>query len=152
MAGAWTVRPAHPSHIARLANRMRALDVAECAAVGHTPKQALRISLRSSTFALTVLRDGRPVAMLGVCPASVIRGLGAPWLLGTDEVKAGARVFLTVGPRVVKAMHREWPRLANYVGAENRDAIRVLRMLGFAVETEEVLIGGMPMRRFSRGE
>lgn len=147
----WSVKPAHPAHVARIANRMRAIDAAECRAVGHTPKQALRSSLRASTFALTVLLDDRPVAMLGVTPFSVLEGIGSPWLLGTDEVLKGARQFLTVGPRVIIAMQREWPKLQNYVGAENRNALRVLYMLGFDVSPEVVLIGGMPMRLFTKG-
>lgn len=95
--------------------------------------------------------DGRPVAMLGVCPVSAIEGLGAPWMLGTDEVLKGGRQFLTWGPRVVQAMQAEWPRLSNYVGAENRRAIRVLLALKFDVPPEVVLIGGMAMRLFSKG-
>lgn len=148
----WTVKPAHPSHVARIANRMRTIDAAECLAVGHSPKQALRSSLKASTFALTVLLDGRPVAMLGVTPYSVLEGIGSPWLLGTDEVLKGARHFLTVGPRVVEAMQREWPRLENYVGAENRAALRVLARLGFDVRPEVVLIGNLPMRLFTLGK
>jgi len=130
---------------------MRTIDAAECAAVGHTPKQALRSSLKASTFALTVLLDDRPVAMLGVTPYSVLEGIGSPWLLGTDDVLKGARQFLTVGPRVVTAMQREWPKLQNYVGAQNRQALRVLERLGFDVSPEVVLIGGVAMRLFSKG-
>lgn len=130
---------------------MRLIDAAECLAVGHTPKQALRSSLKVSTFALTIMLNGRPVAMLGVTPYSVLEGMGSPWLLGTDEVLKGARQFLTVGPRVVEAMQREWPKLSNYVGAENRPAIRVLLRLGFDVSPEVVVIGGLAMRLFTKG-
>jgi len=147
----WSVNVAHPSHVARIANRIRAIDAAECRAVGHTPKQALRSSLKASTFALTIMLDGQPVAMLGVVPYSVLEGIGSPWLLGTDDVLKGARQFLTVGPRVVTAMQREWPKLQNYVGAENRQALRVLKRLGFDVSPEVVLIGSMPMRLFTKG-
>ena len=147
----WTVKAAHPSHVARIANRMRAHDIAECAAVGHSPKAALRSSLRASTFALTIMLDGRPVAMLGVTPVSAIEGLGAPWMLGTDEVLKGARQFLVFGPRIIQSMQREWPKLQNYVGAENWNAIRVLRALGFDVAGETVVIGGMAHRLFTKG-
>lgn len=147
----WTVVPASFAHVNRLANRMRSIDAAECRACGHTPKQALVTGLRGSTFALTVLLDGRPVAMLGVAPGSVIEGVGVPWLLGTDEVLKGARQFLTVGPRVIEAMRREWPVLRNYVGADNRRAIRTLKALQFDVSDEIVVVGGMEMRLFSLG-
>lgn len=148
----WTVKPAAYAHVNRIANAMREIDRAECAAAGKTPKRALVDGLKQSTFALTVLLDDRPVAMLGVAPISVIEGLAAPWLLGTDEILKGARQFVTVGPRVIHAMQREWPRLQNYVGADNRAALRVLKLLGFDVANEIVIVGGMPMRLFSRGE
>lgn len=147
----WSVVPARYVHVNYLARRLRSIDAAECRACGHTPKQALVTGLRGSTFALTILLDGRPVAMFGVAPGSLIEGVGVPWLLGTDEVLKGARQFLTVGPRVVEAMHREWPVLRNYVGADNRRAIRTLKALQFDVSDEVVVIGGMEMLAFSSG-
>lgn len=145
----WSVVPAHPSHVNRLANRMRAIDRAECAAVGHTPKAALVVSLRGSSLAWTVFADDRPVAMFGVMAISVLEGKGAPWLLGTDEIVQGARQFIRWGMPFVREMQREFPHLVNMVGAENDKALRVLRFLGFAVDEESVIIGGMAMRRFS---
>ena len=130
---------------------MRAVDQAECAAVGHAPKEALRAGLRVSTFALTVLCDDRPVAMLGVAPGHVMEGVGVPWLLATDEALKAGRQFATWGPKIVSAMLAEWPRLENYVGADNVRAIRVLRRLGFDLDRELVIVGGLEMRRFSLG-
>lgn len=151
IAPIWTVKPARPSHVARIAKRMRAVDQAECAAVGSSPKAALRSGLRISTFALTVLCDDRPVAMLGVAPGNVMEGVGVPWLLATDEALKAGRQFATWGPKIVAAMCSEWPRLENYVGAENVRAIRVLRRLGFDLDRELVIVGGLKMRRFSLG-
>lgn len=148
---AWSLLPAHPSHVNRIAKRMRAVDVAECDAVGHAPKESLRAGLRVSTFALTVLCDDRPVAMLGVAPGHVMEGVGVPWLLATDEALKAGRQFATWGPRIIAAMRAEWPRLENYVGVENTRAILVLRRLGFDLDCETVVVGGMKMRRFSLG-
>lgn len=147
----WRVVPAHPSHVNRIAKRMRAVDQAECAAVGSTPKGALRNGLALSTFALTVLKDDRPAVMLGVAPGHVLEGVGVPWLLATDEALEAGRQFVTLGPRIVAAMLQEWPKLENYVGADNRRAIRVLKRLGFDLDRETVVIGNMEMRRFSMG-
>ena len=147
----WTVKPAHASHINRIAKRMRTVDVAECAAVGSDPKTALRSGLRISTFALTVLCDDRPVAMLGVAPGNVMEGVGVPWLLATDEALKAGRQFAAWGPRIVERMRVEWPRLENYVGADNVRAIRVLKRLGFDLDREVVIVGGLEMRRFSLG-
>lgn len=145
----WGLEPARYAHINHLAKRLRAIDIAECAAVGHTPKQALVTGLKGSTFALTVTRAGKPVAMLGVAPGSVMDGVGVPWLLGSDDLMKAGRLFLTWGPKIVAAMLGEWPSLQNYVGAENHRAIRVLKALRFDVEARTVVVGGMEMRRFS---
>jgi len=127
------------------------MDALECAAFGHTPKRALVLALRGSTLAWTVWRDGRPVAMMGVSPRRIIEGVGTPWLLGTDEVGRAGRLFVDTGPFVIGAMLDYYRRLENAVAAENGRAIRVLRMLGFAIEAETVVIGGVPFHRFSKG-
>lgn len=146
----WGVEPAHPRHINYLARRMREADVIEVEATGQAPKQSLRSSLRASTFAVTVTKEGRPVAMLGVAPVSLVEGKGAPWMLGTDEIKTGARQFVKWGPGLVKMMQQEFPRLENMVGSHNRPAIRVLMLLGFEVDDEIVHIRGVAFRRFRK--
>jgi hypothetical protein len=56
-------------HVGPLALHMRDSDRRECAALGRTPKQGLRLSLRTSFEAVTALDpDGRPLAMFGVAP------------------------------------------------------------------------------------
>ena len=147
----WSVKPATYAEINRLASRMRAVDRREVGAIGHTPKQALVRGLKGSALSWTAWLDDRPVAMFGVAPISMSEGRGAIWLLGTDEVSLGARPFLKWGPAFVAGMQREFPRLENAVAADNRQALRLLRALGFDIKDEVVVVGGVPMRRFSRG-
>lgn len=146
-----TVKPGRFSDINRIANRMREVDRLECAAVGHTPKQALVEGLRSSTLCWTAWRGDRPVAMFGVAPISMIEGRGAAWFLGTDEVWLGARHLIRWGPAFVDGMQRQFPTLENAVAADNAPAIRLLTRLGFVLEDEVMVVGDLPMRRFSRG-
>jgi hypothetical protein len=146
-----TVEPAHPRHINRIANRMREADRIEAAAWGHTPKAALRGSLRASTVAWTAMADGVPVAMFGVAPISAMDRLGTPWMLGTDDVEAQARAVLRLGPRFLAAIEREFPRLENRVSADNHVSIGWLRRLGFAFDDEIVYVRGVAFRRFHKG-
>lgn len=147
----WSVRPSTYAEINRLARRMRAADVREVGAVGHTPKQALVDGYRGSVLCWTAWNDDRPVAMFGLTPLNMIEGRAAPWLLGTDEVLKGARLLMRWGPRFVEGMQRDFPRLENAVAADNRPALRLLVALGFDIDDEIVHIGDVPMRRFSRG-
>ena len=126
------------------------MDRVECAAFGHSPKQALILGLRGSSLAWTVLGDGRPVAMLGVAPISVIDGRGAIWMLATDDAYQGRRLWIKLAPKMIKAMLDEWPRLENLIAVENVKAVRVLKWLGFQFDGEVRYERGVPFRRFWR--
>lgn len=143
------VVPAKPHHIATIARRMRAIDKLECKVMGHTPKGALRGGLMGSTIAWTVLIDGRPEAMMGAAPISLIAGLGRPWLLMTDRAGAHAVTLVRLGRIYTEAMHRHYSLLENWVHADNVKTIRWLSRLGYAVGPVDV-IRGQPMRPFAR--
>lgn len=149
-----TVRlvPARWGHIRPIAQAMRQADAIECAASGRTPLSGLRLSLKSSSFALTALVDGKPHAMMGVIPQNLAERFGVPWFLGTDEVFRHGRALLRYGPQVVALMQDSFRRLENVVSADNRCALALLRRLGFEVGSEVVLQGGVPFVRFWRGQ
>jgi len=140
-----------PGDISRISRRMREIDVRECAAVGLSPSQALRMGAKASLILWTGTVDGHAEAMFGVRPVSLLDGIGAPWLLGTDLARRSVRHWLTVAPIFVAAMQETFPRLENQVHRDNTSAIRWLEHLGFVVEPELVHIGQEPMRRFHRG-
>jgi len=150
LAARWQVIPARAGHINRIANRMRPHDVREVSALGKTPKRAMRNSFAASFMSWTVLMDGQPVAMFGASAHDLMEGVGGVWFLGTDDVSKGARPFMRWGPRFVEGMLREFPRLENYVSVENAPAIRLLKALGFAIDDEIVVLGGVPFRHFSK--
>lgn len=142
--------PASPAHVGRIANRMRGVDRRECAAFGRVPKESLRLGLRSSVLAGTALLDGKPIAMFGLTPASIIEDVGRPWLLGTDDVPRCARALLTGASSLIGQMHARFRRLENVVAVDNAAAIRMLRRWGFTVESEVMVIGGVEMHAFWR--
>jgi hypothetical protein len=143
-----TITPGASAHIAAIAARMREIDRVECAAMGHTPKQALRSGLASSTLALTALVDGRAEAMFGLVVISALGGEGRPWLLGSDAVYAHPRAMLRAAPRYLAAMFEATPRLSNLVAADNVRAIRLLRRWGFTIDTETTMINNIAFRLF----
>lgn len=141
--------PAKPTHIGPIATRMRAADVEETAAMGRTPKQALRLGLRASIDCMTVLIDGRPEGMLGLYPKNALEGEGSPWMLGTDALYSRPRAWLTLFPRVLAIFSDSTPHLQNLIGAKNARAIQLLRRLGFEIGEEVTVIGGVEFVTFS---
>jgi len=143
---------ARPDHIREIAGRMRAADREEVfAASGRSPLSALSFSYRHSSEVWTALFDGRPEVMWGVGDISILTGIGAPWLLGTDAVERNFRGFLRIS--------RDWPAqllgryrlLRNLVDARNTISIRWLKWLGFRL-FEPVEINGHPFHLFEMGD
>lgn len=129
---------------------MRLADRQECAAFGLSPKPALRRSLQASSIALTALVDQRPAAMFGLEVRSAIEGLGAPWMLATEEAYRCGRDLVRLGPAVLDAFSDSTPRMEGIVGSGNERAIRVLRRWGFDVGSDETVIGGLAFVRFRK--
>lgn len=142
--------PANSRHIARIANRMRAIDRMECAAMGRTPKQALRSGVLYSEKAWTALVDDMPEAMFGVVLDSALTGEATPWMLGTDEVYRHGRELLMHGPAIVSLLGDSRLTLSNLVSSANSRALRLLTRWGFTVEDQEIEVGGVQFRRFVR--
>lgn len=142
--------PANSRHIARIANRMRAIDRMECAAMGRTPKQALRSGVLYSEKAWTALVDDMPEAMFGVVLDSALTGEATPWMLGTDEVYRHGRELLMHGPAIVALLGDSRLTLSNLVSSANSRALRLLTRWGFTVEDQEIEVGGVQFRRFVR--
>ncbi len=124
------------------------MDVLESKALGYTPKQALRMGLRGSLMAFTAKVDGKPEAMMGLAPVSLIEGTGRPWMLGSDLIYRHGRELLAFGPEMVGMMRDSTPHLRNVVSADNGRAIRLLKRWGFAVGDEVEMIGGVPFLTF----
>lgn len=143
------VVPAKPYHIGAIAHRMREIDQLECRIMGHSPKAALRTGLMASVIAWTAKVDGRPEAMFGVTPASMIEGRGTPWMLMTDLAGEKHATIWRFSKIYLAAMHRHFTILENWVHADNDRTIRWLSRLGFAVGQVDV-IRGHPMRPFVR--
>ena len=143
---------ASPAHVGAIAYYMREADRIECAAMGHSPKEALRLGLRGSSFCFTATMDGVPAAMFGLVVTSALTGDGVPWLLGTDAVYGQPRAMLELGRRFVAMTADSTPRLANLVSAQNLRAIRYLRALGFTIEEQQIMHDGVAFQAFSRGQ
>lgn len=139
---------AAPAHIRSIARRMRVADRDEIAAAsGKSPVQALTYSLRKSSLAYTALIDGRPEVMFGVGDLNILAGVGAPWLLGTDEVERHYVAFLRGSVEWRDQLLRRYSILRNFVDDRNTVSIRWLEWLGFRL-LDPVDMGGHQFRLF----
>lgn len=129
----WQIVNALPGHIPHIAANMRQADQKEVmASHGHSPELALQSSLNHSVLAWTCLVRNKPAFMWGVCPLRAVLGLeGSPWLLGTDDVLEVRRDFLKFSPRYISKMQSVFPKLWNYVHADNKISQRWLKWCGF---------------------
>ena len=136
-------------HVVPLAASMRDADRLEVGAFGRSPDDALRNSLASSLWALTAMVDDKPEAMIGVSPANMIEGLGVPWMLGSEMIYDHARDLVQYGPGIIAEMEKTFPRLENFVSADNERSIRFLRHWNWEVSERQTTIGGIAFVRFS---
>jgi len=119
-------------HIEPIASNMREADVIEVWLSSHrTPHQAMKEAFEVSVKAWTIMEDGVPIGMFGVSSVSVLGTTGIPWLLGTDGMLKIKRQFVRESAKYLRASHKLYPRLANFVHANNAESLRWLMWLGF---------------------
>lgn len=128
------VRPVQPGDAEELAPRLRQADLDEIAAAGHPdPLKALLDSSSISTHSWTVEINDEVAVMMGVCPISILNGMGCPWLLGSDAVARHAGAFIKQTLVYIPIMLEAYPHLFNVVDVRNTKAIRWLKRAGFTL-------------------
>lgn len=137
-------------HVEPIAQNARAADFAELlAAGGVSPSEAMLMGLSTSTAARTGLIDGEPVCMFGISPASLLTGVGVPWMIGTDRLERYQFAFLRRCRGELMDMGQGYTWLVNWVDDRNTCAIRWLRWLGFTIHDPEPYgVALLPFRRF----
>ena len=121
-------RPPTDGDITDLAANLRQQDVAELEALGFTDMlHVVRHCVLLSEWCLSARVGGDLTCIFGVSPE------GAPWMLGTDLVKAHRRNLAREAPRYIRKMLKGHPRLINRVHAANTVAVAWLRGVGFTL-------------------
>lgn len=127
--------PATADHISAISDRARPEDIDELWAVARTtPAEAMERGLATTVDAMTALLDGRPVAMFGASPYSILGGMGTPWMIGTTDLRrwSAQKELLRVSAPALERMQSRFPNLLfNVVDERNKAAQRWLTWLGF---------------------
>lgn len=129
-----TLRALRPGDLEHIAAHMRAADVAEVRACGHTPLEALQRSAAESCDLFVATVGERPAAVFGVVSASLLGGEGIIWMLGTDDVALRRRAVMRVARTYIRRMLRVFPVLTNHVHARNVVSVGWLARLGFEIK------------------
>ena len=129
------VRAPHARDLVELASRIRPCDRAELEACNHSVLAAVTHSACSSTLCWAVREGDVLMCIFGVCPLPGHSGVGTPWFLGTTAIgPQHARALIAAPGPYIAAMLDAFPRLVNYVHAENEASVRWLRQLGFTLD------------------
>lgn len=136
------IRDGWLTDVAQIAQDARQADVDELWAYARvTPDKAMVVGLTHGTHTWTAAVDGVPVCMFGVVPVSLLGGVGAPWMVGTNELLKNQVPLIRNSRPYVKKMLTVYSTLFNVVDSRNTLAIRWLRWCGFKVDAEEKPMG-----------
>lgn len=125
---------ARVTHADYLADHLREIDRREVLAVSHYDlRGSIAESIIQSDRAFVGLLGGEPIGVYGVVKTSLLMRTGRPWLLATPRILECRKSVWAESLRFVQWMLDEYLHLSNYVSAENRDSIRWLKRLGFAI-------------------
>lgn len=122
-------------HVDKLQGRLRAEDQQEVYAMSlRSAEEGLRMGLKYSTMAWTIMAEDRPVGCFGVVSASLLSGVGVPWMLGTDEIRRIRYAVLRESKAYVQMMLDPFDMLENWVDVRNKVSINWLRWCGFTLD------------------
>lgn len=144
--------PPTEDDIAHVAAHIRSIDALECRLIANaSPAEAIEACLDRSDWALCARVDDEPQCIFGVTPEQSLLGDdGHPWMLGAYSLSRHARALLAHSRPYVDRMLESYQRLTNVVHADNRQAIRWLRWLGFAFK-DPIDVKGHAFLPFEKG-
>lgn len=121
-------------HISGILGNLRNADWNEVyAATGKNPDLELLKAWQDNFKRWALILDDEVVGVFGVAETE-LKGVGVPWLLGTNKM-GEIKIQLVKQCRVyVEEMLERFTMLANFVDARNTDSVKFLKYCGFTLE------------------
>jgi hypothetical protein len=119
---------------------MRVNDRMECAALGLTPIEYIKLSMERSHSNWTWLVDREPAAIGGIEITSMLGGAAVAWIFTTDIVDEHKLAFTRMTMRMKKAVTAIAPNFRGHIHARHREALRWAQWMGLEI-SPEFLIG-----------
>lgn len=145
------VRPARWEDVPTLAATMRAADIAEVKATsGSTPSEALKVGIENGETYVGCRPDDTPFLIYGVVP--VAPGVGAIWMLATDDLHLYARQFLRECRWRIDELCRGYILIFNFTDARNTVHHKWIKWAGFTIikRHEEFGVEKRPFLEFAK--
>jgi hypothetical protein len=136
----YCVQPATAEDVAQLAISMKCDDEDECdVEVGEldateSGDQLLHAFVSSSHVWAARDRADQPCALWGVGPLSRDREIGRFWLLTSEDIGAEAADMVALSIMILPEMLAHYRRLESIIDAQNKRAVKLVRLLGFKIE------------------
>lgn len=133
------VVPSEEWHIHELVKNLRPGELHEALIFYKSPEEALLRGFKSCHFKHTALVDGEVAAMWGL-QGSLLGNVGHPFLLtGKNALKISSLAFVRLYRNQLQEMKKFFPILVNYVDAEYKEAVKLLRLSGFTLQPEKIM-------------
>lgn len=117
--------------IKSMKDNLRKEEIDELYASHHwTPEEGLSNSFSSSSSSLVATIDGKPFAMFGIVPDSLLGRTAQVWLLTTNDIPKIKMRFLKMSKLVIRFFLIQYPILYNYVDARHKLSIEWLKWCG----------------------
>lgn len=110
---------------------------------------AVEASFTNSSEAVTIQMDGRPIAMFGLVPDSLLGNSARVWFLGTDELARMKKTFVKMSRKYIRDFLRKYPVLWNLVDQRYAQSILWLKSCGAEFSESPIMRGGYPFLLFS---
>lgn len=146
----FTILPTTRKHIDDILPKVREADCVEFArSCGLPLRAALHLGFSEKNVTYTGFLNGEVVVIAGIAPKSGDATVGIPWMVTTEKLADAGLTFLRQVKPIFEKMAQDYDRLVNYVDAENTEAIRWIKWLGFTIlDVEPFGVGGYPFHRF----
>lgn len=144
--------PGTREHAEYIAQHIRRDDALEgLYMLGKAPSKAVLDAYGSTAEPYTTTVEGKPAAMTGVVPTSILDRSGSIWMLSTDgleKIRFGKRELRTMREHL-EYMCRGYDMVENWVYDGNTTSLKLLRFLGFDIEGPRPMgLYQKPFRRF----
>jgi len=134
--------------VLELKDNLRAEDINECQACGHTPQEALEIGFKQSGRCYSAKINGHIAAMFGVSTLSNQPTIGVIWYLGSDVTMKHPITMVKGGLKYTNQWFEKYNILMNIVDARNITHIAWLKRIGFKFLEQPVMCGGYKFYQF----
>ena len=129
------IRELQPGDIEHIAENIRPIDAKEALCMtGHSPIEAIKLSVDRSDAVRVAEYNSEPVAIFGIAPQALLSFDGVIWLVGTTNFKLVRKTFIKLSKETIEFLLTYYPTAVNYVLAENKETIKWLKWCGAELE------------------